>query len=108
MPLSTFTLLIKRHSQEFFLIVISVIGGSFQKLTGQSYAALLYAVTNRKNGVSSIFLNKLEPQCDFLERNPVWYTKRRAKYINCRIVDQKKKIAKQKGISSFIFPWAEQ
>ena len=73
--------------------------GPLQKLTDQGYPALLYAVINRKDDVSFRLENELEPQCDFLERNPVWHARCRAKYSNRKTVDQRKnKFAKQEDI----------
>ena len=70
--------------------------GPLQKVTDQGYPALLYAVINRKDDVSFRLENELQPQCDFLERNPVWHTRCRAKYTNRKTVDQgKTKFAKQ-------------
>lgn len=75
--------------------------GPLQKLTDQGYPALLYAVSNRKDDVSFRLRNDLEPQCDFLKRNPVWHTRCRAKYTNRKTVDQKKrKFAKQEDTLS--------
>ena len=58
--------------------------GPLQKLTDQGYPALLYAVTNRKDDVSFRLVNKLEPQFEFLKRNPVWHTRCRAGCIPVR------------------------
>lgn len=65
--------------------------GPLQKVTNQGYPSLLYAVTNRKDDVSYRIDSELQPQCDFLGRNPLWHTKCCAKYTNCKTVNQKRK-----------------
>ena len=56
--------------------------GPLQKLTDQVYPALQYAVANRHDDVSFRLENELDPQCAFLERNPVCHAKCRNKYTN--------------------------
>ena len=74
--------------------------GPLQKVTNQGYPSLLYAVTNRKDDISYRLDNELQPQCDFLGRNPLWHTQCRAKYTNRKTVDQKrKKVEKPEGTS---------
>ena len=82
--------------------------GPLQKLTVKGYPALLYAVANRNDDVSFRLENELDPQCAFLERNPVCHTKCRNKYTNRKTVDQRKsKFTKQEGTSSEAGPSAE-
>ena len=76
-----------------------------QKRTNLGYPSLLYAVTNRRDDVSYRLDNELQTQCAFLGRNPLWHTKCRAKYINRKTVDQKrKKVEKPEGCSFEVNP----
>lgn len=85
------------------------IAGPLQKLTDQGYPAFLYAVANGKDDVSFRLENELEPQSAFLEKNPMWHTKCRAKHTNWKTVDQRKnKLAKQEGTSSEAGPSTER
>ena len=75
--------------------------GSMQKLTDHGYPALLYAVTNRKDEVSFRLQNEVEPQSDFLQKNPVCHARCRSKYTNRKTVDHRKgKFAKHEDTSS--------
>ena len=62
-----------------------------QKLTDQGYPALLCAITNRNDKISSRLQYEVEPNSDFLEKNPVCHAQYRSKYTNRKTVDQRKK-----------------